>query len=708
MQVNEANRRTLQFQGDEDVQGDETPFFALGPNLGLHRLDHTPGYDVFKLHRRDLRLMSEAMEKLRDVGANFTRIHMKNLSFAPERVNLGVYDAFLVPQFCDTDFPSICGNGGWITGRTGNCQYQCWAFDQLVNTARVNDIYILLCIDPDPAVVDYQRFLGDHPHVAAYLEPYRDTPINGNPWDLKRFLYSNVDPSNTMSARLYDSGAFYYWKRKYKYIMSRWGYSVNIPIIEPINEIDQMLSYGNLDCSPDLDADDPCANNSALCQENRVPWVEDTTLHAAVNDWFSDIANYVRGDVDWNDPADSPLGEKNKLFLASFAGGDPNQANAASYYAVFSNPDVDIIDAHKGLHHPWDLSDFNAIVEEYRDNFTSNGLKKPFNSGEFSHYAKVHYNGKDYDLTPYFHNYEIAFHNELWSSAFSGKFAAGTSWHWGRVFWWPDAQDWAPPDDDNTFISVDPQGHQFDNRPYEWNRLNVDGYEPWVQNRPAYHNFKPLSDLLNHPSWQAYEFFNGDYKVGQWTGIPGNDLEAYYLQNGSPTELSTLAIGWVRNVNSSLFKSYYLASSEHEFLSCTPPNPASTHFALGGFLPGEYHVTWFPTRWNSTIQPADGQISTLFSSSFIILDLPGQFGGIENNFLDTLRGDYAFIITPDPLAKSRPPQPQIEANLIADWDFSIYPNPAREGFTLSFQDDSPKRRCNPGSIGQGLSSARRV
>lgn len=44
-----------------------------------------------------------------------------------------------------------------------------------------------------------------------------------------------------------DRGAFYYWKRKYKYIMSRWGYSVNIAAIEPFNEIDHMLSYETRD-----------------------------------------------------------------------------------------------------------------------------------------------------------------------------------------------------------------------------------------------------------------------------------------------------------------------------------------------------------------------------------------------------------------------------------------------------------------------------
>lgn len=685
LQINESTNRTLQFQGDDPNSGDEEHFLALGVNLGHHRIDPTPGYHPFKLHRRDLDLMMDGMARLHTVGGNFARVFLLNYTFAPEWVNLGVFDAYKTPEVCDMAYQSICGNGGWFTGINGNCQSHCWAFDQLLNSAHDNGIYIQLCIDPNPAVIDYQRFLwGANPYVLEYVEPYRDTPVNGNPWDLKRMLYSNLDPEDVESPRLYDEGVFYFWKRKYKYIMSRWGWSVNVPIIEPFNEIDQMLSYSTRDCSPDMTADDPCSNNGALCQENRVPWVEDAPLHTAVSDWFSDIANYVRGDVDWGDPGRSPLGDKHKLFLASYAGAEPGQTNAATYYAPFLNPDVDLIDAHKGLHNPWDLRDFNSSVEDYRTLLA----QKPFNSGEFTHYTKRNYSGKEYDLSPFFHNYEIAFHDELWSSAFSGKFAAGTSWQWGRVFWWPDSQKPAPPDAGNNFQSNHPE-YQFDNRPNEWNRLFVDNGNYWVQNKTVYHNFKPLTDLLNHPSWTAYDFFSGEYKPKQNEDF--TDFEAYYLQNGAPNETATLAIGWVRNRNASIFNSYYLASSEQQFFNCTPPNPStSAYLNLPGFEPGDYYLTWFPTRLNSTVHPPDGQVSTSFSGT-IALNLQNQFGGIANDYLDTLRSDYAFIITPEPFVKGlRLPQVVEGEPTDLRWDFTIYPNPAHDVFRLNFHNDAPK------------------
>lgn len=67
------------------------------------------------------------------------------------------------------------------------------------------------------------------------------------------------------------------------------------------------------------------------------------------------------------------------------------------------------------------------------------------------------------------------------------------------------------------------------------------------------------------------------------------------------------------------------------------------------------------------------------------------FNGVLNNFIDTLRSDYAFIITPQPFVKSLVlvDEPE-DAPTDIGWDFMVYPNPTRSEFTLRFQDDSPK------------------
>ena len=79
-------------------------------------------------------------------------------------------------------------------------------------------------------------------------------------------------------------------------------WSATRPIIEPFNEIDQMLTYQWHDLSPDENGKTPA------CLDNAYVWPADTALPGTINQWVTDMAQFVRGDVDLNDPANSPLG----------------------------------------------------------------------------------------------------------------------------------------------------------------------------------------------------------------------------------------------------------------------------------------------------------------------------------------------------------------------------------------------------------------
>src|SRR5436853_6671604 len=105
--------------------------------------------------------MKQNMTDLHSVGGNYARIFLMNFIFSPEWVNLGVYDAFKEPPVCSTaesavpwtSLSSGCVDDGFKQGHTGNCQWQAWAFDQILDNARDNDIYIQLCIDPYPPII---------------------------------------------------------------------------------------------------------------------------------------------------------------------------------------------------------------------------------------------------------------------------------------------------------------------------------------------------------------------------------------------------------------------------------------------------------------------------------------------------------------------------------------------------------------------------
>ncbi|MBK8226674.1 MAG: T9SS type A sorting domain-containing protein [Flavobacteriales bacterium] len=646
LRVNEANKRTLQFEAGES-------FMALGTNLNPASIGTGLWWDVnnYRMQRGALDSMLQAMSQLHASGGNFIRVFLGDKSFAPENVNLGVYDRYRDGLTCDLDSPVV----------RGNAQFQCWAFDQVVDRARQQGLYIQLCTIPYPPLGAYE---SNGWHNDAYLNSFvkpRD-PIT-NLYDLKKFFYLDGDTLNL------DTGSFRYWKRRFKYIMSRWGYSVNVPIIELFNEIDQMLTYSDGDFT-----------GGGICPENNIVWPADPELRPTIDKWATDIIRYVRSAANSTDPANSALGDSCKLFTASYAGGFPFMPDAEEYYTLYSNPEIDLIDAHKGLGAWWDIHAYSSGVDDYRGLFPNGLSRKPFTHGEFTHYVSMP--GYGGNIEKIFHNYWVSFHNELWAAALSGKYAAGTSWIYGTVYWWRHSVEQPPSDSNNG-----EQNGPFSKTLGAVNNLDLGlGIPLPIKNRSVHHHFRPLADLLAHPSWTAYDFFNGDYTAHDYYDeTDANLIDSYYLKSLD----STIAIGWVHNRNSWVKNYYYNKNTDttQNFLGCTAPE--DTAILLSGFLPNtEYHITWFPTWLGSSIVPID-TVRTAENDGTLLLDLStAPLGDTVQYFLDTLHADYAYIITLDPFVKARRlPQeddpPAVEHAL----DFTMFPNPAHDELVLGLPDD---------------------
>ncbi len=498
----------------------------------------------------------------------------------------------------------------------------------------------------------------------AYLHSFvlpRD-PMT-NLFDLKRYFYSGGDTANTTS------GAFYYWKRRYKYIMNRWGYSVNIPIIEPFNEIDQILTYQDVTATE-------------LCAENNIHWVKDDGLPAVINQWVTDIAQFVRGDVDLYEPARSPLGYSKKLFLMSYALSEPGRPDADSFYAPFFNDEVDLIDAHRGMwpnvttdrdHPDSRIRQAYGEARNFMDGFLPQVVRKPFNQGEHNYYTFVKdIPGWSEEVEKIFHNYDVSFHNEIWASAFSGKFASGCTWEKRRVFWWNLKN---PPSDPNNGYQP-PSGPftpQFSNALGAVNMLSVNGNPVPITNKRIVHHFSPLSDFLSQAGTLAPGgLFDLDFTAHLAFDETGSDeLEAYYLVD----DTKVTALGWVHNRNAWAGNNFYARSysSDQNFLGCTVPAGATIN--MDGFEPfGDYTILWTATRMNSTVAPAPME-ATADASGNISLNLSGEFGGIANDYLDTLRADYAFMAFSTPHLRL---QQIVETppDAIRGGTLQVYPNPA--------------------------------
>lgn len=141
--------------------------------------------------------------------------------------------------------------------------------------------------------------------------------------------------------------------------------------------------------------------------------------------------------------------------------------------------------------------------------------------------------------------------------------------------------------------------------------------------------------------------------------------------------------------------SFYFKKVMQNMLGCTAPDPGYSSINLLGFDPTlEYYVTWFPTRSNSTVLPPDSEEPLPDADnnpSTITLNLTGEFGSTNNSYLDTLRSDFAFIITPDPFVKRlRRPMEHEEAPIVDEWDFTLFPNPTRNVLFLRLPTGSTK------------------
>jgi len=435
----------------------------------------------------------------------------------------------------------------------------------------------------------------------------------------------------------------------------------------------------------------------ATCLENRMEWTADPKLPGTVSDWFTNMAEYVRGQQT-EDPVHSPLGEDKKLFLASYAGGHPDWS---TYHSSFSNDNVDLIDAHRAPQNPWDLRAWNAQAELYRTNFTNNGLKKPFHHGEFTSYGDYRFPEQpphvfEYDGTyRLFDNYDVSFHNELWSSTFSGSFAAGTTWGWERVFWWPDAL----PQDDDTGLLLDagnPGGETHSGLLGATNRLSL-GYNqnqiPYyvdVENQTLQHHFAPLRDFLNKPSVQELGLFTDN-----WTPriVEANGIECFYLIN----DAQDVAVGWVHNADAYWRKAMYITNARQHYAECV--SPTAQTIVLPGFAANtNFKVSYHPTRVTMTDLPDDqiapnanpfGIVTLNLNSAPLNGAFPLALTGTFRNHLDTLHSDYAFIVSTD-LVKRLDPQADVSVIPALEWDFSLYPNPARDGFNLRFASDATR------------------
>jgi hypothetical protein len=393
------NKRNLQFD-------DGTPFFGIGENIADIEHDKpmsdswwSANFDGF--FKRDFNVYMKTLDEMNSAGANYLRKFLYKTDFPVEFYTMGVYDRYDTIAGC-------CGQDDEKTkeSHSGNLQYNLWAFDRFFDKLKADTIYMQLCVDPYPPGSGYQDFIWGNSAYALYT------------YDSQR----RTDVMKLFS----DQKLRYYWKRKYKYIMNRWGYSVNIAALETFNEIDGVMGYNY---NADSSFAGACGANWSI-EHPEIPELKDT-----IYNWHTDILGYVKDSL-MNNNANK------HLTTVSFTDYGVDKPNSSAYYHLFTNPKIDIADIHKYIWwHP-----VNAYGDAYNlsnDIHSELNIDKPFHIGEFCEHGNMIVPGAGEPWTAqYFNNYDISFHNEIWASAFMGNFTTGLSYEWTVIHWWPDANPW--------------------------------------------------------------------------------------------------------------------------------------------------------------------------------------------------------------------------------------------------------------------------
>jgi hypothetical protein len=658
LQVSPVNNRYLQFE-------DGTPFFAIGENIPdvSHGWADWNVFMWYRFYRRDFEQYLTAMDELASVGANYISTSFYVHTTALEYEHLGIYDSYgPTPDMCPD-------NSGYVYGEMGNRQYNAWVMDQIFNKAREKGIYIQLVVDPTAPSWAYQKYQwGGHTYMHNYVYNAPLLPPN-NTIDTKRYFISEDPATNPNWA---NEGVLYYWKRRYQYIMSRWGYSTNIAMIQPFKEIDAILNYLDIDMTQN-----PSDFSSHICSAFIKHYVPDPALTTTIHNWHDVILPFVK----------TELGFDNHLFTVSYF----DATKPLTYYDMFSRADIDVMDIHSYN----DNMNMNAS-RFYALNSLFNNYNKPIHFGECSSFQRseefidvvnASYTGGSLDeaITKIYDNYDASFHNMIWASSMMGSCTSGLTWQREMVHWWKDAMP-APEQTDPVYPTSNE--HLFPNQIFP---VGAPFGGLTVINNKYYYDFEKLSDftqelidlsLLHSPNLIPKIIYSQPL-------LPG--FECYYQVKLDPGyNFGDYAFGWIHNENRFWENTYYIKdiANYENYLYCANNTllPSGIVSLIGFKANHEYDIYFYPSRDNQNLP-----IAQTLLQAYPCLDEYGQITGcIDFNLTlgcNKENGDYAFIVFPH-FSSQR--QLDKKNHIIADKIYSgfvVFPNPCSGVFSIIKSED---------------------
>jgi hypothetical protein len=670
---------------------DGTPFFGIGENMAdVSHYWHSspngnPNLGWLTYYKRDFWDVTNSMNEMSEAGGNYMRMAMFRWLYAIESEHLGVYDRY------DDNAP-CCNDGTSSNGHQyGNRQYNLWALDQIFNLAREKGIYIQLATDYTYPHSAYQtHFWGNNCYVTNYVYRPNDTP----PYDHPEYYLIGTHPDPQVQ------GSLYYWKRKFKYFSSRWGYAVNIAAYETMGEVDKYLGYTNQNLT----------NAPGIC-DNKVTYSESSAVRTTIYDWHTEIGDYLK----------NILTDKHMLTVSYTPYGtyhySGNAAAERDYHNLFYHPRIDLIDIHHyddgqemfggsrydnpgHIGRYWMTNEFvncNTCPASNGQTYDGLGVDKPFHMGECSTWGKdinVNPNGTavNTSVSKLYDNYEVSFHNELWATAMMGNFTTGLSWAWHVIHWWPDALHGPRP--------------EFPFNPTPSNQLgDVNEIQPdilgivtpvFIENKKIFHDYKPLSEFMSSIN-QYYSLFPTSKLIPRKYINPSNGIEVYYLL----ADDGETGFGWVHNYYKYWGNAYYgyQGTTTENYGGCLEETSPSQSFVLEGLNSfAEYSVSFHTTRMldNSEASQVLPNNYTAFSiGNTLSVPITGAILGCDTSNISTgTSADFAFSFSGMPFRKARPDSQENPVVKNANIEVTINPSPGSGIININVSDFQNYMRCS--------------
>lgn len=312
------------------------PFFAIGLNLVWT--------DLIKNSPADYSKYTQWMDKLANNGANYIQLSSLPFTHGIEWENLGDYS---------------------------NRMNLAWEFDQLLDYCNQKGLYVnMLALIHDEFLTNPNIWIHQSNH-------WTNNPYNKN----KNGGITNAsEPADFFT----DEKCKTLFKNRLRYLLSRYGYSTNLPIIELISEVDNAME-GYKDKTP-----------------------EGAKKKANFKIWFNEMKSYIEND----------LGYSNKLISVSYTQNDQSEEIDKGVFA-----DADIILLH--FYGRGKQTNYTNRYYEHINKFAKNPKTK-FKPILFDEMGANVFPGLDKCT-------DITFHINLWATSFMGTYGTGQNWWWDNA-----------------------------------------------------------------------------------------------------------------------------------------------------------------------------------------------------------------------------------------------------------------------------------